>query len=251
MTNNKYIKHIFEKGFGVYTSTIRFRKELNYFDVCVPSNFQLQMTPALVPSSGSSCQVFERSIHVIAQGYRGDNYYGGGEEEYGHDDTGVSRGYRGQEDYSRRRPRERRGRENDRGGFKLIKNPKQVGAALIGVGVLLTVMGMMLFFEGNLLRLGNMCIISGIPFLIGAGRVKNFFLRPERMQATIITALGIALVFMGKPRMGILCEVFGLLNLFGNMFPFLLAVGKRMPIVGDVLGAFDGSTSKKRYRPEI
>lgn len=37
----------------------------------------------------------------------------------------------------------------------ILKNQKQLGAALLGVGLLLTVMGMMLFFEGNLLRLGN------------------------------------------------------------------------------------------------
>lgn len=37
----------------------------------------------------------------------------------------------------------------------LLKNQKQLGALLLGVGLILTFMGMMLFFEGNLLRLGN------------------------------------------------------------------------------------------------
>lgn len=37
----------------------------------------------------------------------------------------------------------------------LLKNQKQMGAGLLGIGALLTVMGMMLFFEGTLLRLGN------------------------------------------------------------------------------------------------
>ena len=37
----------------------------------------------------------------------------------------------------------------------LLKNQKQLGAGLLGFGALLTVMGMMLFFEGTLLRLGN------------------------------------------------------------------------------------------------
>jgi hypothetical protein len=40
----------------------------------------------------------------------------------------------------------------------LLKNQKQMGAGLLGVGTLLTVMGMMLFFEGTLLRLGNVSI---------------------------------------------------------------------------------------------
>ena len=37
----------------------------------------------------------------------------------------------------------------------LLKNPRQLGATLLGLGFLLTFMGMMLFFEGTLLRLGN------------------------------------------------------------------------------------------------
>ena len=40
----------------------------------------------------------------------------------------------------------------------LLKNPKQMGAGLLGVGALLTVMGVMLFFEGTLLRLGNVSV---------------------------------------------------------------------------------------------
>lgn len=72
----------------------------------------------------------------------------------------------------------------------LLKNQKQLGAGLVGVGMLLTFMGMMLFFEGNLLRLGNICIILGIPLLVGPNRVKKFFLKESRMQASIVTSLG-------------------------------------------------------------
>jgi hypothetical protein len=44
----------------------------------------------------------------------------------------------------------------------LLKNQKQMGAGLLGIGALLTVMGMMLFFEGTLLRLGNVSSIQVI-----------------------------------------------------------------------------------------
>jgi len=83
--------------------------------------------------------------------------------------------------------------------------------------------------------------------------VSGFFLKESRMQATIITAIGILLVFWGKPKLGLLIEIFGLLNLFGNMFPMLLAIGKNIPVVGDVISSFDGSSrdsggnSKNRY----
>lgn len=49
---------------------------------------------------------------------------------------------------------------------------------------------MMLFFEGNLLRFGNILLIAGIPLMLGPGRVKNFFMQKKRTQATVITSLG-------------------------------------------------------------
>ena len=127
----------------------------------------------------------------------------------------------------------------------LVKNPKQLGAMMVGVGMLLTFMGIMLFFEGNLLRLGNISTIIGIPLLIGPNRVREFFLKESRMQASMITAIGILLVFWGKPRLGIACEIFGLLNLFGNMFPLLLALARRLPIIGDVISSVEGGNRRE------
>lgn len=46
-------------------------------------------------------------------------------------------------------------RQQNRWFSDLLKNQKQLGASLLGIGLMLTIMGMMLFFEGNLLRLGN------------------------------------------------------------------------------------------------
>ena len=41
---------------------------------------------------------------------------------------------------------------------------------------------MMLFFEGNLLRLGNLFLLSGITLLLGPNKVRGFFMKAERMQ---------------------------------------------------------------------
>ena len=62
----------------------------------------------------------------------------------------------GNEENVRRQPKRYSPREQSfstLGG--LLKNQKQLGAGLLGIGGLLTVMGTMLFFEGTLLRLGN------------------------------------------------------------------------------------------------
>lgn len=108
-----------------------------------------------------------------------------------------------------------------KGILDLLKNQKQLGASLLGLGLLLTFAGMMLFFEGTLLRLGNMCIIAGVPLLVGPDAVREFFVQKSRMQASIIISIGILLVFWGKPRLGILFEIFGLLNTIGLVQVFL------------------------------
>jgi hypothetical protein len=118
----------------------------------------------------------------------------------------------------------------------------EIGIALLGVGFALTALGVMLFFEKNLLKFGNILILSGISLFIGPERVVNFFMQPHRMRATIIVLLGNTslisslnfniiflisdvlficnfsgsfLVFTGRPRYGIICQFFGFLNLFG------------------------------------
>lgn len=145
--------------------------------------------------------------------------------------------YGGQDDMA---PSYRRRQTQSSGLMSLFQNQKRLGATLLAIGLLLTTFGMMLFFEGNLLRLGNMFLLTGITLLLGPNKVRGFFMKAERMQATIITSVGIFLVFTGKPRIGILCEIFGLLNLFGNMMPMLLAVAKQIPILGDVIKSITG-----------
>lgn len=91
-------------------------------------------------------------------GYSGvDKYFVGDVIAYA-DDYEQGDDFRPQKRYS---PREQS--FSTLGG--LLKNQKQMGAGLLGIGALLTVMGMMLFFEGTLLRLGN---VSSIHLMFSA-----------------------------------------------------------------------------------
>ena len=148
-----------------------------------------------------------------------------------------------------------------------------MGATLLGIGLVLTLMGIMLFFEGNLLRLGNVCILiwllaTSTPqivhsntifwlFYIGCvdwnnswsvfaywAKQSSWFLfkgksdtshdnninryhlirvlydcalvsQPSLRDIIYTTVLGILMVFWGRPKIGLLIEIFGLLNLFG------------------------------------
>jgi hypothetical protein len=193
--------------------------------------------------SSSQRPPFLDRVDVLAQSYQETDGSGYVPQQGGYD------GYRDR-DSGGRDAGYRRRRSEEGGGvgvLSLFQNQKKLGATLLAVGVLLTMFGVMLFFESNLLRLGNICLIFGVTFLIGPSKVRGFFLKESRMQASIITSIGILLVFTGKPRFGILCEIFGLLNLFGNMFPTLLAIGRNIPILGDLIKSFDGSNKEPRY----
>jgi hypothetical protein len=63
---------------------------------------------------------------------------------------------------------------------------------------MLTFLGMMLFFERNLLRIGNLLIVGGITVLIGPTRVQSFFFQRQRTQAAIITLIGLYFVDAGN-----------------------------------------------------
>jgi len=56
--------------------------------------------------------------------------------------------------------------------------------------------------------------------------------------------------------LGILLEVFGLMNLFGNMFPLVVMMARNLPVVGGLFGGGgggggknDGVGGKRRERP--
>jgi hypothetical protein len=96
-------------------------------------------------------------------------------------------------------------------------------------------LGISLFFNKALMRLGNLLFMAGVPMTIGPGRTAGYFLQPKKARATGCLALGIVLVFFGHPVIGIALEAFGLMNLFGNMFPFAMVILKQMPIIGPLL----------------
>ncbi len=90
------------------------------------------------------------------------------------------------------------------------------------------------------MRLGNLLFVAGIPLLIGPGRTIGYFLQPKKARATGCLGCGLFLVLVGHPVIGILLEIFGLMNLFGNMFPLVRMMAANLPVVG---GLFGGSSS--------
>lgn len=110
------------------------------------------------------------------------------------------------------------------------------------------------------MRLGNLLFVAGVPLMIGPGRTVGYFLQPKKARATGCLGVGIFLVLVGHPVIGILLEVFGLLNLFGNMFPLVRMMAKNMPVVGGlfkgnggsggIIGGGNGKRRESRYEDD-
>eukprot|EP00980_Cylindrotheca_fusiformis_P010216 scaffold2271_cov130-Cylindrotheca_fusiformis.AAC.11 len=123
---------------------------------------------------------------------------------------------------------------------------RKIGVPLLGAGAVFTLMGISLFFNKSLMRLGNLCFVAGVPMTIGPGRMAGYFFQPTKARATGCLILGIFLVFVGWPVLGIILEVFGVLNLFGNMFPVAMAILKTMPVIGPLLSGDSGAKPPSR-----
>lgn len=184
---------------------------------------------------------------------RGDH----GEDKFGYDikddrEEAANDDYNDKDSNVRSRPSRKTSRQfGDRTSSFLPKNlpgiplpNRKVGVMMIGSGSAITILGVSLFFNKTLLRLGNVLFLLGVPLTIGVGRTMGYFLQPKKARATACLSCGMLLVLIGWPVLGIAMEFFGLLNLFGNMFPLLMMMARRIPFVGDILP--DGSKQKKK-----
>jgi len=115
---------------------------------------------------------------------------------------------------------------------------RKIGLLLLGAGLTITMLGFTLFFNKTLLRLGNVLLLAGVPVTLGPTRTLGYLAQREKWRASACLGFGMFLVLVaGHPFLGILAEVFGLLNIFGNLFPVLMVFLKQVPILGTVLKA--------------
>ena len=203
-----------------------------------------------------------------SSGGRDDYQYGSSSSSYAtdryEDERGSNNGWyddegRYHDDYYEDRENSgRRRRSSSSSGLSKPKIPsaltgsnRKLGIIFLSSGALFTILGITLFFNKTLMRLGNLLFVAGVPLMIGTGRTVGYFLQPKKARATGCLGCGIFLVFVGHPVLGILLEVFGLLNLFGNMFPLLMMMARNVPVLGGLFSSSDrngGSSGRKERR---
>jgi len=112
---------------------------------------------------------------------------------------------------------------------------QKIGVGLTSFGALFMMLGIMLFFDGALLALGNILFLGGLFLIIGPQKTFYFFSRKNKLRGTTCFLGGILLVFFKWPTIGLLVEMFGFLNLFGDFFPVILTFLRQLPFIGQFL----------------
>ncbi|KAI9457884.1 Got1-domain-containing protein [Russula earlei] len=116
-----------------------------------------------------------------------------------------------------------------------LTDMQKIGVGLTSFGVFFMMLGVMLLFDGALLALGNILFLGGLFLIIGPQKTFYFFARRNKLRGTVCFLGGILLVFLKWPAIGVLVEMFGFLNLFGDFFPVILTFLRQLPFIGQLL----------------
>eukprot|EP01133_Synstelium_polycarpum_P001362 gene1362-1562_t len=106
---------------------------------------------------------------------------------------------------------------------------------LSAMGMFFTVFGFFLFLDRGLLAIGNLLFLAGIALGLGFQRTGNFFFQKKKLKGTICFFFGIILVILGRTIIGLAIEGFGFINLFGDAFPIVIAILRKLPVIGNIL----------------
>ena len=125
-----------------------------------------------------------------------------------------------------------------------VSESRKIGTFLLFLGVFFLLLGTLLLLDRKLLSLGNLLFLTGFSLMTGPMQTLKFFglagetwrERWQKRWRGLVTFMGgIALVLTGYTWLGMFCEAFGFLNLFGSLFPIALAFLRRFPVIGTVL----------------
>ncbi|KAI3640976.1 hypothetical protein MIR68_001854 [Amoeboaphelidium protococcarum] len=81
----------------------------------------------------------------------------------------------------------------------------------------------------------QLLFLSGVTMIIGPSKTVSFFFQPRKLRGTICFILGIVLVMFKWVLIGILVQLFGFINLFGDFFPVVVSFLRRLPVIGFLL----------------
>merc|ERR1719203_594562 len=117
----------------------------------------------------------------------------------------------------------------------LISENTKVGLIISGFGIFYLSLGCAMLFDGALLALGNICVCIGLTITFGVRNLRWIFFSRSKLPGTICFFVGMYCVLTKWPRIGIIVEFIGIVNLFARFLPglsFLLWIVGCIPFVG-------------------
>ena len=93
--------------------------------------------------------------------------------------------------------------------------------------------------------------IIGLVLVMGLQRTRKFFLNKKKLPGSLAFFVGIALVLWGWPIVGMLVELFGIVNLFKNFFPKIISWMQYLPVIGPIIRSQFVQALLKRFRGPI
>ncbi|EGC39913.1 hypothetical protein DICPUDRAFT_74542 [Dictyostelium purpureum] len=118
----------------------------------------------------------------------------------------------------------------------MFTDQQKIGAMLSAIGLFFGFLGVLLFLDRGLLALGNILLVSGIFLILGFNKTLNFFGQRKKIRGTILFFLGIIVLLATRwTFVGMLVELFGFVNLFGDAFPIIISILRKLPIIGNIL----------------
>jgi len=116
----------------------------------------------------------------------------------------------------------------------MISDNAKIGTGLLFLGCVFLCLGVLFLFDSALLALGDVLFLTGLTLTIGVSRTLRFFSRRDRLRGIISFFGGIFLVMIRWPVIGMICQLYGLVYLFGQFFPIAAQSLKDTPVIGSI-----------------
>lgn len=113
-----------------------------------------------------------------------------------------------------------------------VSDRKKIGLGLTGFGVLFSFLGIIMLFDKGFLAMGNILFVSGVTLTIGLNSTVQFFTKPRNHKGSIAFGIGLFLVLIGWPVLGMMVESYGFVALFSGFWPTAAVYLQKTPSVG-------------------
>ncbi|KAK4789691.1 hypothetical protein SAY86_016995, partial [Trapa natans] len=120
-----------------------------------------------------------------------------------------------------------------------INEQKKVGLGLIGFSIFFSFLGIALFFDRGLLALGNIFLLAGVAILLGWYSTWKLFTNRANYKGSAAFFLGLFLIFVRWPILGIIVQIYGCIILFGGFWPTVKVFLYHIPVVGWIFRLFN------------